>query len=404
MRIKFQEKYFLAGLFAFNLLLRFLRLDQPSYPYFDEKPYYVKAVRAILAGKPDPNFEHPPFSKELIALAVKTFGDNGFAWRCTQALLASVAVIAVYFLAKKMFGSKPIAALSSLLLTIEFSWFVNSRVAIPEMFMASLAFIAFFFFYLFYKEQKLKFLAIGSIIFGLALASKWTAVLLLPIIFYIVFSKVDIGKAARRLIIIGMLTAAVYLAAYIPFFLQHTPGDFIALQEKMLHYHTVEYSQSAEKYQKNLKQFQVIGYPAYVWPLNNFYTYNYEKDGNDLKIIVLFYHPFILWGALVLVVFRLKKIFLRQLGREEGLLIAGFLIFWLPWLFVQRITYPYYWLAGIPFATILLGKFAYEKYQKSKNLVVGVLVTALVLFILYYPILSNWPVKEWYLKLLTGAL
>jgi hypothetical protein len=34
-----------------------------------------------LAGRLDPNTEHPPLGKLLIALSVLLFGDNGIAWR-----------------------------------------------------------------------------------------------------------------------------------------------------------------------------------------------------------------------------------------------------------------------------------------------------------------------------------
>jgi len=70
------EKQFLFLLIAGNLIVRFFRINDPSFAFFDEKKYSLVAAREILAKGIDPIFEHPPVSKLLFAFSIHIFGDN----------------------------------------------------------------------------------------------------------------------------------------------------------------------------------------------------------------------------------------------------------------------------------------------------------------------------------------
>src|SRR5829696_7215898 len=79
---------------AVSLFFRVLKLNEPDrLTLFDER-YYVNAARTILGlprpsgvpyelfpGGKDPNLEHPPLGKLLIAASIGGAGDNPLGWR-----------------------------------------------------------------------------------------------------------------------------------------------------------------------------------------------------------------------------------------------------------------------------------------------------------------------------------
>src|SRR5512143_661855 len=87
----------LGVLLLASLVLRVARLDRPRALILDEL-YYVNAARVILslprpADDPwafhptglDPNVEHPPGGKLLLAASIRAFGDNPWGWRLPAA-------------------------------------------------------------------------------------------------------------------------------------------------------------------------------------------------------------------------------------------------------------------------------------------------------------------------------
>ncbi len=394
---KISEKKFVALIFIFNLILRLFILSSPSRAYFDEKIYYLNAVRDILAGKADPNFQHPPLAKELMAFGIKFFGDNPWGWRSFQAILASVAVVCVYFLAKRLFNNRAIASITAFLMTIEFSWFVLSRLAIPEMFMISFFTFSLFFLIKFYKERDNLSLVFGSVFFGLAVACKWAPLIFLPIIIYVFLAKFKLSKIAKLqiFVIAVLIVVASYLA---PFFLMpkhYTIGDVINSHVKALNFHLFE-----EK--KLVQKTPTFATSAVFWPVDVYFI-NLEKAGNSsIASVVFFYNPAILWTGLILSFFILKHFLKSRKVDTRLFLVSSFLIFWLPWFVSPRDTYPYYWAIGIPFAAILVAEFLVRNLKKYKLEVGAFLLAGGILFGLFYPIMTNIPVKAWYLGLLTG--
>src|SRR5579875_527533 len=79
---------------------------------FDEA-YYVNAARVIAHIRPpagshydqsplgtDPNAEHPQGAKLIMAGAIELFGDGPFAWRIGSVLFGTLAILAMYALAR----------------------------------------------------------------------------------------------------------------------------------------------------------------------------------------------------------------------------------------------------------------------------------------------------------------
>ena len=406
---KVSERVFLSGLVAGNLLVRFFRLNDPSFAYLDESKFYLPAAREILAKCIDPLFEHPPLSKLLFALSIQIFGDNSLGWRFFPVIFSVISVVVVYLLAKKLFDSKKIAALAAILFSLDFGWFTTSRLAIPETIFASLVLFSSYFLICFFKEKDSKNqtanLVLGAAFFGLSLATKWSALFALPI--FMVLLGYKFRKQAKVMVIallVFLTTSAVVYIAIFGFYLQkHSPADLLTLHKKMINYHTRTVDEIVS--QDKTLQRQERQNKALFWPLNGISSYRFEKNGDSVKGVVFFYSPLVLWGALVAVLtFFVRTVRKKEFSVEKLFLAAAFLMFWLPFVFSPRIVYPYYWLAGVPFGAILFAKFLTEKNKKSNQVILGFTITAMLLFTFYYPILSNIPVKIEYFRILTGTI
>lgn len=91
------------------LIVRIAWLDLPHGSLIFDEAYYVQAARTLL-GWPvpagahyagsiaglDPNTEHPPLGKVLIAASMLVFGDNGIGWRIPSVIAGMVSLLAVY--------------------------------------------------------------------------------------------------------------------------------------------------------------------------------------------------------------------------------------------------------------------------------------------------------------------
>ncbi len=102
-----------ATLLALVLVAAFVSrvawLNLPAGGLIFDEAYYVNAARILLgwavpdgahyAGSTlglDPNTEHPPLGKLLMALSMLLFGDNGIGWRVPSVVAGMVALWAMY--------------------------------------------------------------------------------------------------------------------------------------------------------------------------------------------------------------------------------------------------------------------------------------------------------------------
>ena len=144
------DKLFLIILFV-DVCLRAFNLDQPPGSLIFDEWYYVNVARVILRipqsvggnGQPpyvnvppslDPNHEHPPLAKLIIALSMHLFGNNGFGWRIPSVIFGTVAVLAFYLLMKRVTDFKSVPLIATFLFSFDNLVFVQSRIATLDIF------------------------------------------------------------------------------------------------------------------------------------------------------------------------------------------------------------------------------------------------------------------------------
>jgi predicted membrane-bound dolichyl-phosphate-mannose-protein mannosyltransferase len=138
-------------LFLIDVVLRLAWLDKPVGSLIFDEWYYVNVARVILRipqsvganGQPpyvnvppgfDPNHEHPPLAKLLIALSMYLIGNNGWGWRIPSVIFGSLSVLAFYLLMKRISTQEVIPILSTFLFSFDNLVFVHSRIATLDIF------------------------------------------------------------------------------------------------------------------------------------------------------------------------------------------------------------------------------------------------------------------------------
>lgn len=125
--------------------LRFYHLKTPNQIIFDETYYANDAHRLLHHGIEDGFVVHPPVGKWLIAAGEKLFGYNAFGWRVAAALFGSLTILLVYLAARELLNTIAGAAAASLLLCLENLHFVQSRIAMLDIFLCFFIVAAFWF-------------------------------------------------------------------------------------------------------------------------------------------------------------------------------------------------------------------------------------------------------------------
>ena len=143
-------------------------INNPAEYVFDENYYAVDAAQILeKAGTSIP--EHPPLGKLLISSGMALFGNNPLGWRIASVLFGTAAVILLYMVCRALLMPASIAVLVSFLFAFENLRFVQSSIAMLDIFSLTFMLAAF------YMYLKGRYLSCGIFIAFSAL-SKFTGV------------------------------------------------------------------------------------------------------------------------------------------------------------------------------------------------------------------------------------
>lgn len=133
-------------LFIASLLIRALWLAKPDGSLIFDETYYVNAARVIdglalpdkapYATAPpfiDPNMEHPPLGKALIALSMSLFGDQAIGWRLPSIVTGMLSIVAIWSIVQVLTRRPWIALLAATLLSLDVLSFIHGRIGTLDM-------------------------------------------------------------------------------------------------------------------------------------------------------------------------------------------------------------------------------------------------------------------------------
>ena len=405
----------LAVIIVFSAAIRLFRINEPNRYYFDEV-YHVVTARTFAQNNPaayDPfapppeegtayDWLHPPLAKLIQATSIKLLGDNSISWRLPSAIFGTALILATAILATVMFGKKA-GIFSGLILSFENLTLVMSRIAMNDIFVTFFSVCAFIFATLYSKKQKLIWVIASSIFLGLAIASKWTgAYALLIVLAFLLLEKLRNQKSLLPLMSIVIIPLFIYLASYGQFWFQkHTISQFIDLHKQIWWYQNrsdLEHPYGTTPLFCTPKGLD--GPKSWCpWALDVKGVYfSFETYGPKNGYIYALGNPLIFWAGIAAISYLISK-FARERKILLGLVIAGYFIFWLPWIFTPRLLFLYHYLPSLPFLAIALGILLKDIWEtKFKFLTIFIILIFASAFFYFYPITSGYPINPQFLE------
>jgi dolichyl-phosphate-mannose-protein mannosyltransferase len=342
----------------------------PEKFYFDEV-HYVPAARQMLEPVlPSPmlNPMHPPLAKQLIALSIRAFGDVPLGWRYPGVLFGSLAIVAMYLCGLVLFARQGPAIATALLAFFNQMVFVQSRIAMLDIF--ALAFTLFAiaaFMHGFRKSRPHRWFALAGLAFGLSIACKWSGLFGLAICMVIIgvirlmqgwgtqFAnpKADDWyqpglwpdfKFIHFAACLVVIPAIVYLATFIPVYGLSLP-DLWEAQRRIFSDNTTS-AIAGHTYMSAWPSWPLLVRP--VW-------YLFDKIGDDrIAAVVFLGNPLVLWPALAALLVCLRAWIVTR--RSDAFLILSFYFgLYLAWVALPRtVGFLYYYLPAATVASLAL--------------------------------------------------
>jgi len=388
-----------AGFFAIVLI----RLGIPSKPMFDEV-HYLPAARNLLELSKAINREHPLLGKEVLAGAMALFGDTPWGWRIPQAAMGTVGLFVAMRTVWLASRSQASTVLFGLLLATDFTWFIQSRIAMLDMTMAFCLASALWQAVAAWRSDRRGrlHLALAGTFLGLSLAAKWTSMplLVLPgLAFAWLRWRALPGRSAEFLIAkdvgpvrgvslleaalwLGLLPVVVYFATFVPYYffaernlksfgdLFWLQGKMVALQDSVVKPHT---------YMSRWWQWVLNVRP--IW-------YLYENVDGAQRGVLLLGNPFTMLAALPALLWCAWKGL-----RGDGVKLAVFVLYFVAlvfWAFNGKpVQFYYHYLIAAAFAVAALALVVGEWWDAGRRWPALVTSGAAVLFFVwFFPILS----------------
>lgn len=405
--------YYLIILTLFSLGLRLYRFAEPNHYYFDEV-YHAVTAKAYADNNPAPydpfspapkegtayDWLHPPLAKLIQAGSIKLFGDGPVGWRLPSVIFGTAIIPATFLLAFILFG--PLAAVfAATVIAFENLTFVMSRITMNDVFITFFTLMAFTFTALYVKRKNRFDIFWISIFLGLAFSSKWTGLYTTAAVFIFVLIIDYIRKnISLKILMLILIPPLIYLASYGQFWLQgHTIGQFVDLHKQIWWYqnrHDLQHSYGTTALYcvpKGLNAPEPKEWCPWILNMRGVY-FSYEQYGDGKAgYIYALGNPLIFWAGVVAITYMLGK-FLEDKNKGSLLIMFGYFVFWVPWIFTPRILFFYHYLPAIPFLAIALGYSLKDMYKsRLKYLSYVILFIFIAVFFYFYPISSGFPIK-----------
>jgi dolichyl-phosphate-mannose-protein mannosyltransferase len=190
-----------------TLALHFAIVDKPASLVLDEQ-YYIKEARNVIENHRIVFQEHPPLGKLFIVAGINTFGDNTLGWRFSSIMLGTACIILFYFICRRLNLSTRTASIATFLLGLENMTFIQSSVAMLDVFFLFFMFVAF----LLYLNGRY---VSSGIAVGLSALAKLVGALAMPaLIIHWFFSRINRSRWFAMTVALSVISFVVLMPLF----------------------------------------------------------------------------------------------------------------------------------------------------------------------------------------------
>ena len=373
------------GLGVVAFIFRVWHLGNPKGFVFDEVYYAQNAHSLLLHGvELDPKtgvgqfIVHPPVGKWMIAIGIKIFGYHEFGWRISAALVGTVSIVMIFYIAKRLFNNYFLALAAGILMSADGIHLVMSRTGLLDIFLMFFTLLGFFF-----LLRNQHYLAGFSL--GLATATKWSGIYYL--VAYLGFSlyvdyrlnraqeleepvktviRTNVAKRITQYLFIPIL---VYISSWIGWFFNssgydrnwsnsHHAGFFKFIPgpiRSLWHYHWEMWNfnttlTTPHPYSANPWSWLIMGRPT------SFYYQAPKSCGAPAcaQEILALGTPTLWWSGVIAIAVTFGYWIARR-EWQSGLLLLSLAAGYLPWFAWQKRTvFNFYTIAFEPFIVLII--------------------------------------------------
>lgn len=403
--------------------------------YFDEI-YHARTAYEFIHGLTPYEWTHPPLGKVFISIGILIFGMVPFGWRIVGTVFGIIMVPVIYCFAKKITKYTWLAIVTCLLFTFDFMHFAQTRIATIDVYVTLFIMLMYYFMYKYYCTSfyDTKFgktlipLGLSGIFMGMGIASKWTGVYAgcgLAVLFFMTLFKryreyryalsypnestdgishkfviENFKKYTVKTILfcVGFFVAIpvlIYGLSYIPYLQADGMQGIKSIldnQSAMLTYHGKTVVNSTHSFSSHWYEWPIMARP--IWYFSGTVT-NTVKEG-----ISSFGNPAVWWTSIAAFIYMIY-LAVRYKDKTALFLVIAYLAQLVSWIPVTRITFIYHYFPCVPFLVLMLGYAILKLYNENKNVkyfAFGYAAVVIILFAMFYPVLSGHPVNVEYVK------
>lgn len=406
--------------------LRVINLGTPKGFVFDEV-YYVDGARDFLrygvevAGSKPEFVVHPPMGKWCIALGIKIFGDSEFGWRIAAAIAGTLIILIAARLAHELFYSPFLTAVTAALMAFDGLLLVHSRTALLDLFLTLFILTAAYFWF----RQQYWY---SGIFFGLALATKWSALYFIALfalvtlfrLLKVTAFKESLREVGIRILQFAFLPLGIYLTSWAGWlfsdrgwnrdYASNPLASLFYYHKQMLDFHT-------SLVEKHSYQANPWGWLIMKRPTSFFYESPQGCGSTSCSQEVLALGtPVLWWSATIALVFLIGlwvwQFYQRSIDKKLTFILLGVIAGYLPWFFFQkRTTFSFYAIVFEPFLVLAIVYCAKLFIDKSKNpanaqvIILGFVAVVFLNFVFFLPIYlgevityAQWQMRMWFVS------